>query len=181
MYLGTLILWFCWYGFNCGSTLGMSSGRVSLIASLAAVNTTLCAAVAGLGTFLVARLWRKVVPRMNALVDADVDPSYICNGALSGLVAITAGCGNVPPWAAFVIGILAAIVYFMSHLTMNYLRIDDPLDAFSIHGACGILGVLCAAIFDLGRDGLFFGWGDGSSLWYNETLKRWEGVTKVDQ
>lgn len=184
VYLGTFILWFGWYGFNPGSTGGMSSGHTAMTASLCATTTTL-AAVAGAGVSFALHRLRSAVAEVaqseNDKFAGDKDAVFLCNGALAGLVGITAGCGNVQPWAAIVIGMLSGILYHASSTIVQCFKIDDPLDAFSIHGACGFLGVIAAPIFDLGGDGLFYGWGDGSSIWYNATQERWEGITKLEQ
>ena len=100
--LGTFILWFGWYGFNPGSTLIQSTASSSYVAALAAVNTTLSAASGALASF--ALRW--------ALSDSGLlDVTALTNGALSGLVAITAGCAVVWPWAAVVIGMFGGFLY----------------------------------------------------------------------
>eukprot|EP00164_Ancoracysta_twista_P003147 GFYU01004198.1.p1 GENE.GFYU01004198.1~~GFYU01004198.1.p1 ORF type:complete len:496 (-),score=129.22 GFYU01004198.1:166-1653(-) len=133
--LGTMILWFGWYGFNCGSTLGFS-GDAPAIAGKVAANTTLAPAFAGITALIMGRTLAHIY-----------DPGLAMNAILGGLVGITAGCATVEPWAACVIGILAGIVYYGSSTLVLKLRIDDPLDAASVHGACGILGVLCTGLF----------------------------------
>ena len=152
--LGTLILWFGWYGFNCGSTLGATGSNSALI-SVVAINTTLAAATAGLVCFI-----------YNAIVNRSSSDKYsivpLTNGILGGLVSITAGCSNVEPYSAFVIGLLGAFVYIgFSKLVLRF-NIDDPLDAFAVHGGCGIWGVIAVAFFD--KDyGIFYG-DDGNQL-----------------
>lgn len=133
--LGVAILWFGWYGFNCGSTL-MVSGGASALAGKVAVTTTLGAAGGALATSAIARV-----------VDGHWDLMASLNGVLAGLVSITAPCSVVEPWAALVIGILGAFVYFGSSKLLAKLHIDDPLDAAPIHGFCGFWGLLACGIF----------------------------------
>lgn len=82
------------------------------------------------------------------------------NGILAGLVAVTAACDSIETWAAIVIGILGSFVYCLMVRFANWAKIDDPLEAFHVHGACGILGVLCVAIFKK-DDGIVYG-GEGA-------------------
>merc|ERR1712039_437263 len=103
-------------------------------------NTTLAASVGGL-TVLLLRL----------IMHKRYDIGGMCNGILAGLVSITAGCGNVDcGWAVF-IGVFGGLVFQAASSLLKTLKIDDPIDAFAVHGACGIWGVLAAAIFDWGR------------------------------
>ena len=76
----------------------------------------------------------------------------VCNGILGGLVSITAGCATVQTGWAIFIGIIGGLVYYGSSNLLEFFRIDDPLDAFSVHGACGVWGVLAAAIFSYDKD-----------------------------
>lgn len=90
------------------------------------------------------------------------DVGALCNGILIGLVSITAGCNNVDPWAAFLIGSIASLIYGLVTRLLNWLKIDDPLEATQVHGCGGIWGVLAVGLFD--RDeGIFCG-GDGYQL-----------------
>ena len=79
------------------------------------------------------------------------DLGALCNGILAGLVSITAGCGNVEAGSAFVIGLIGGCLYLAASITLKKLHIDDPLDAFPVHGTCGAWGVLAAALFDWGK------------------------------
>ena len=130
--LGTFILWFGWYGFNVGSTLG--AGDVNAM-GLVAVNTTLAAAAGALGamfhTYFVTKSW---------------NVSFILNGSLAGLVAITAGCATVTPINAVIIGLLSGVVLVISIGVVESLKIDDAVGAFSVHGACGAFGTLMIGI-----------------------------------
>jgi Amt family ammonium transporter len=138
--IGTVILWFGWYGFNPGSTLSALDfegiGRV-------ATNTTLAACAGG----LVAMLW--VYPRSKKW-----DVGITCNGLLGGLVAITAPCYWVSPAGAVIIGAVAgAIVPLVTDLLENR-RIDDPIGAVPVHAANGIWGTLSLGLFATGAFGL---------------------------
>jgi len=133
--LGVLILWFGWYGFNCGSTLMISDGA-SIVASRVATTTTLSAAGGAVsGAFI------------GKAVYGSYDIMFALNGILAGLVSITSACAIVNPWSAVLIGILGAMVYKASSNLLNKLKIDDPLEAFPVHGCCGMWGVLVVGIF----------------------------------
>merc|ERR1719473_268947 len=136
--LGTLVLWFGWYGFNGASTLAMSSSGDAFSSALVCMNTTLAPAVAGLVVFLL---------RCYVFAPKCFDVMAICNGILGGLVSITAPCGSVEPGESIVIGLIGAFVYQGASMLMVKLKIDDPLDAFAVHGACGFWGVLAAGLF----------------------------------
>ncbi len=131
--LGTMILWFGWYGFNPGSTLG--TGNTGLI-GLVTLNTTLGAA-AGLIATMFFQYFRS----------KKWDLTYILNGSLAGLVGITAGCAFVAPWAAVVIGGIAGILVVLAVDVVERLHIDDPVGAFAVHGVCGIWGTLAIGLF----------------------------------
>eukprot|EP00286_Rhodomonas_abbreviata_P001163 CAMPEP_0181288966 /NCGR_PEP_ID=MMETSP1101-20121128/630_1 /TAXON_ID=46948 /ORGANISM="Rhodomonas abbreviata, Strain Caron Lab Isolate" /LENGTH=496 /DNA_ID=CAMNT_0023393155 /DNA_START=94 /DNA_END=1580 /DNA_ORIENTATION=+ len=133
--LGVLILWFGWYGFNCGSTLAISGGS-AILAGKVAVNTTISAA-AGCITATV----------LSALFEGHFDLTLGLNGVLAGLVGITAPCAVVNPWMAFLIGFGAAIILYLGHHLLFVLRIDDPCDASVVHGFCGMWGLWCVGIF----------------------------------
>lgn len=148
--LGTMILWFGWYGFNAGSTVSM--GNTGLVA-LVLVNTTLAAGAGGLATmFLVFFRTGKW------------DLTFTLNGSLAGLVGITAGCAFVLPWASVVIGLIAGLVVYFTVEAIEAVKIDDPVGAFSVHGACGIWGTVAIGLFGEaallgGSAGLFTGGG----------------------
>ena len=130
--LGTFILWVGWYGFNVGSTLGASDPNQL---GLVAVNTTLAAAGGALGAMFF-KHYRTQGWNM----------SFILNGSLAGLVAITAGCAAVTPIAAIVIGLLAGILVVLAVTAVERMKIDDAVGAFSVHGACGAFGTLMIGI-----------------------------------
>jgi Amt family ammonium transporter len=139
--IGTLVLIFGWMGFNPGSTLGATDLRIGLVA----VNTLL-AACAG---FVMA------MGTTNAKYGKP-DISMSCNGMLAGLVAITAPCAFVAPWAAVIIGAIAGVVVVYSVAMFDRLGIDDPCGAISVHGMCGAFGVLAVGLFADGTYGI--GW-----------------------
>jgi Amt family ammonium transporter len=137
--VGTLVLAFGWFGFNTGSTLSAQDPRVSLIA----VNTML-ASSAGLVTALL-RVW---------LVHRKPDVGMACNGLLGGLVAVTGPCAFISPPAAVLLGVLAgAVVVGTVRLLERTLRIDDPVGAVAVHGACGTLGALALGLLADGTYG----------------------------
>lgn len=138
--LGTLILWLGWLMFNGGSSLAIV-GAAGASAQIAIVNTILAPSAAGVCTFVI----KNKVSGQN--LDVRYDFSGLTNGILAGLVAITASCDSVEPWAAIIIGILGSFLYCLTVRFANWAKIDDPLEAFHVHGACGFLGVLCYAIF----------------------------------
>jgi Amt family ammonium transporter len=138
--IGAVILWFGWYGFNPGSTLSALDfegiGRV-------AANTTLAASAGG----LMAMFW--VYPRSKKW-----DLGMTCNGLLGGLVAITAPCYWVSPAGAVMIGLIAGIVVPLAVDALEWFRIDDPVGAVAVHGACGIFGTLAIGLFASGQFGI---------------------------
>lgn len=148
MALGVFILWFCWFGFNGCSTLGLGTDESMVSASLIFMNTNLCAAVATVTVMIFT--WVKY---------KKPDVSLTFNGALAGLVAITAGCDVVSPFAAAIIGIIAGFAVVLSvELFDTKFKIDDPVGAISVHGVCGALGTICVGLFAT-DGGLFYGGG----------------------
>ena len=148
MALGVFILWFCWFGFNGGSTVSMTGDDVMTNAGLIVFNTNMAAAVATL-TAMIFTWCRYGKP----------DVSLTFNASLAGLVAITAGCDVMDPFGAAVTGILAGIVVILSvEFFDKVAKIDDPVGAVSVHGACGCLGTLCVGLFAT-DGGLFYGGG----------------------
>jgi ammonium transporter, Amt family len=139
--IGTLVLIFGWMGFNPGSTLGATDLRIGLVA----VNTLLAACVG----FVMA------MGVTNAKYGKP-DISMSCNGMLAGLVAITAPCAFVAPWAAVIIGAIAGVLVVYSVAFFDRMGIDDPCGAISVHGMCGAWGVLSVGLFADGTYGI--GW-----------------------
>ncbi|MBD3380071.1 MAG: ammonium transporter [Candidatus Omnitrophica bacterium] len=148
--LGALILWFAWFGFNPGSTLAVGDG--SLIAKVA-VNTNLSAVSGALVAMFYA--WKKC---------GKPDLTMTMNGALAGLVAITAPCAYVIPAEALLIGAIGGILVVAATLFLDRVQIDDPVGAVPVHMVNGIWGTLAVGIFGrkalgLARDGLLHGGG----------------------
>lgn len=138
--LGTFLLWFGWYGFNPGSVL-LLNGYAYTMARVA-VTTTLAGGTASVIGFF---LKHHLPPALGG--DGTYNLGHTCNSLLGGLVGITAGCATVPVWASLIIGCVAAFAYHGGSCLMRQLRIDDPLDAFAVHGCCGAWGVIAAGIF----------------------------------
>ena len=133
--LGMFILWFGWYGFNPGSTLGLTGGLATEAAWIA-INTTLSAGAGAVVAMGVAKLRY-----------GKADLGLTLNGALAGLVSITAGCGFVEPWAAIIIGSIGGVLVVFSVAFFDRIRIDDPVGAISVHGTCGVWGTLAVGLF----------------------------------
>ena len=133
--LGTFILWFGWYGFNAGSTLGLG-GNLANVAGKVVVNTTLAGATAGVVTTFIGKI-----------MFGHYDISMGLNGVLAGLVSITANCQVVEPWHAIIIGTVGSLLLFAGSFLLQKLRIDDPCDAAVVHGICGMWGLWAAGIF----------------------------------
>ena len=131
--LGTFILWFGWFGFNAGST---TAGTTDI--AMIAVTTNLSAAAGALSAMITA--W---------VMLGKPEGSMTLNGAIAGLVAITAGCANVSPSSAIIIGLIAGALVVLSVLFFERVfKIDDPVGASSVHGVCGAFGTLAAGVFD---------------------------------
>ena len=141
--LGVFILWFGWFGFNPGSTT-TGDGSIGYIA----VTTNLSAAAGAVVAMLVA--WA---------IMKKPDASMALNGALAGLVAITAPCDGVSPMAAIIIGSIGGALVVLSVLFIDHvLKVDDPVGAVSVHGVCGLWGTLSCGLFNM-ESGLFYGGG----------------------
>jgi Amt family ammonium transporter len=148
--LGVFILWFGWFGFNPGSSLHVGDG--TLIGRVA-VNTNMAAACGAVSAMVT--VWIRY---------GKPDLSMTMNGALAGLVAITAPCAFVDPWAAMVIGAVGGVIVVLGVSFMDTIRVDDPVGAVPVHGMNGIWGTLAVGIFGrsslgLAHDGLLFGGG----------------------
>ncbi len=151
--LGTFILWFGWFGFNPGSTMGADVG----VMSLAATTTNLAAAAGAIGAMVAA--WTLL---------GKPDVGMTLNGALAGLVAITCACAFVDPWAAIVFfGFLPGVVVVLSVLMFDRIRVDDPVGAISVHGVCGALGTMLLGLFHTEK-GLLYG--GGTSFFLTQLL-----------
>ncbi len=158
--LGVFLLWFGWFGFNAGSTLSGHELRIAVVA----VNTNLAAAAGAIAAMLYIK---------NKTGRWDIGMTL--NGALAGLVAITAPCAWVEAWAAVVIGFIAGLLVVASVFFLENRGVDDPVGAVSVHGACGIWGLISLGLFADGTygnyttdaplaTGLFYGGGTGQLI-----------------
>jgi Amt family ammonium transporter len=152
--LGVFILWLGWFGFNPGSTTSVGGGNFAMIA----VNTNAAAAAGSVAAMFTA--W---------IIFKKADGGMALNGALAGLVAITAGCDGVTPLGATIIGLLAGIIVVFSVILLDKMKIDDPVGAVSVHGVCGAFGTLMVGFFNTGS-GLFYGGG------FKQFLSQFYGV-----
>jgi Amt family ammonium transporter len=132
--LGVFILWLGWFGFNPGSTTTADKSIAMIF-----VNTNLAAASGAI--LAMATSWIKF---------GKPEVSMSLNGALAGLVAITAGCANVSPVSSIAIGAIAGILVVLSVMFFDKIKVDDPVGAVSVHGVCGAWGTLAAGIFNIG-------------------------------
>ena len=130
--LGVFILWLGWFGFNPGSQMAADASSIALIA----VTTNIAAAAGAIASMITA--WIRL---------GKPDAGMALNGALAGLVAITAPCAFVEPWAAVVIGAIAGVVVVFSVLLFESFKVDDPVGAISVHGTCGALGTILLGVF----------------------------------
>lgn len=152
--LGVLILWFGWFGFNGASTVCATGDGVLTSMGSIFVTTNLAASVGAAVTMLIT--WFRY---------GKPDVSMTLNGALAGLVGITAGCDVVSPVGAIIIGTLSAIFLVVAiEFIDKVLHVDDPVGAISVHGVCGIIGTLCVGLFADPKvngdfQGLFYGGG----------------------
>jgi len=148
---GSFILWSCWLFFNAGTARKIQNSSEADLPAKIMANTILSGATGGIASLLL-----KPFLQHKQSVYNRYDPGALSNGILSGLVAITAPCNNVEPWASIIIGLLAAIVYNLACRLFLKLEIDDPLEASQVHGFCGFLGTICVGLFD-NEKGLFKG------------------------
>lgn len=132
--IGVFILWLGWFGFNPGST---TAGDTSI--AMIFVNTNLAAAAGVISAMVLSWIMFK---------KPDIGMSL--NGALAGLVGITAGCANVSPTSSIIIGFIAGIIVVISVVTIDRMHIDDPVGAVSVHGVCGAWGTIAAGLFNIG-------------------------------
>ena len=151
--IGVFVLWFGWFGFNPGSTMGADAGAIGRIA----VATNTAAAAAAIAASITA--W---------LLLGKPDLTMILNGALAGLVAITAPCAFVSIPSSLIIGLIAGVLVVLAVLFFDKIKVDDPVGAISVHLVCGVFGTLAVGLFaqaeftpDTTGNGLFFGGGAG--------------------
>ena len=157
--VGAFILWFGWFGFNPGSSLG-AVGNWELIGSVV-VNTFLASAAGGISTMV-----------YTYFAYGKIDITMVINGVLAGLVSITAGCNVVSPISAIIIGTIAGILVDVAVLVIDKQGIDDPVGAVAVHGINGLFGTLAVGLFAI-EGGLFFG--GGASLFITQLI----GVTTI--
>ncbi len=156
--LGTFILAFGWFGFNAGSSLAGSDGRIGIVAANTMI-ASMSATVAG-----ILYMWARY---------GKPDPAMMCNSMLAGLVAITAPCAFVTPVGAFIIGAVAGVLVVISVFAFDKLKVDDPVGAISVHGVNGAWGVLAVGLFADGSYGQ--GWNGVGATDYLGVVGR--GVT----
>jgi Amt family ammonium transporter len=151
--IGVFVLWFGWFGFNPGSTMAADAGAIGRIA----VATNTAAAAAAISASITA--W---------MLLGKPDLSMILNGALAGLVAITAPCAFVSIPSSLIIGLIAGVLVVLSVLFFDRVKLDDPVGATSVHLVCGIFGTICVGLFaqdhftpNTTGNGLLFGGGAG--------------------
>lgn len=163
--IGTLFLWVGWFGFNAGSALG-----ANMRSTMAAVVTNLAAATGGIA-------WCAMDYRLEQRFSA----VGLCSGIVAGLVAITPGSGYVPPWAAFIYGILAGTCCNLATKLKLWLRVDDALDIFAIHAVGGFLGDLLTGLFAAdyiaALDGTQISGGWVNGHWIQLAVQLADGVT----
>ncbi len=155
--IGVFILWFGWFGFNPGSTLNGNDLRIAVIA----VNTNMAAAAGAAAALLLiyakTRVW---------------DIGMALNGALAGLVAVTAPCAVISAPSAIIIGAIGGLLVVLSIITVENLGVDDPVGAFSVHGVNGIWGLIAVGLFADGTyadiTGLFYG--GGTAQLFNQLI-----------
>ncbi|QDU94973.1 ammonium transporter [Lignipirellula cremea] len=141
--LGVFILWLGWFGFNPGSTTAIGEGSFAKVA----VATNLAAAAGAISAMITSWIAFK-----------KPDPSFTLNGALAGLVAITAGCANLEMPMATLTGLIGGVLVVLAVVFFDRLKIDDPVGAISVHGVCGLWGTLAVGLF-MPVDGLLMGGG----------------------
>ena len=143
--IGAFILWFGWFGFNPGSSLG-AVGNWELIGDVV-VNTFLASAAGGIATMI-----------YTYFSYGKIDITMVINGILAGLVSITAGCNVVDPLSAIIIGLIAGVIVDIAVLFFDRLKVDDPVGAIAVHGINGLFGTVAVGLFAKEK-GLFFGGG----------------------
>jgi ammonium transporter, Amt family len=148
--VGAFMLWFGWFGFNPGSTLG-AVGKWEMIGKVA-TNTFLASAAGGVSTMIYTMLRYK-----------KIDITMVINGVLAGLVAITAGCNAVGPNSAILIGLIAGVLVDVAVVLIDKIKIDDPVGAIAVHGINGFFGTVAVGLFHESK-GVFVKGGNASLL-----------------
>jgi|GEM_PF-432180 len=154
VFLGGMILWLGWFGFNPGRTMSIFADNGITASHIIVVTNLACAAALVVAT------------GVSWILTGKPDFSMTVNGALAGLVAVTASCAFITPTSALIIGALAGVIVVFSVRGFDWMQIDDPVGALSIHLVCGIWGTLCVGLFAstdapgaIGQNGLFNGGG----------------------
>ena len=176
--LGTFILWMGWFGFNGGSVLQTSTVDTANAVAVVFLNTNAAAAGGAIAAMVLARILFK-----------KADLTMILNGALAGLVTITAGPDTPTPLLATLFGALGGIVVVFSILAFDKIKIDDPVGAISVHGVCGLLGLVLVPITNadatlmgqLGGAATIFVWVFGASLIVWAILKAAMGIRVTEE
>ncbi len=175
--IGVFILWLGWFGFNPGST---TTGDTSI--AMIFVNTNLAAAAGVISAMTLSWIMFK---------KPDIGMSL--NGALAGLVGITAGCANVTPTSSIIIGFIAGIIVVISVVTIDHMHIDDPVGAVSVHGVCGAWGTIAAGLFNIGGTtaaimttqligvGAAFAWAFGTAFILFTVIKKTMGIRVTEE
>ena len=157
--LGTFILWMGWFGFNGGSVLASAEVATANEVAVVFMNTNMAASGGAIGALILSKILFK-----------KADLTMLLNGALAGLVSITAGPEWSTPFVATLIGLVGGVLVVLSILALDRLKIDDPVGAISVHGTCGIWGVLAVTFggaslaAQLIGIGVIFAWVFGASL-----------------
>ncbi|MFD0714043.1 ammonium transporter [Paenibacillus sp. GCM10027626] len=162
--LAVLLLWVGWFGFNAGSSAAVGDGFFGYVA----FNTQLGAAAGAVAALLIS--W---------LAAGKADITATLNGALAGLVAITASCAFVTPWAAVIIGLVAGVLVFFSARFFEKMKIDDPIFALSVHGTAGIWGTIANGIFATDELAKKVGVGQGGLLDTGSWQQLWVQLESV--
>ena len=136
--IGVFLLFFGWFGFNGGSVLSASPGPLGLVFT----TTTLAACAGAIASIIVA--W---------VVIGKPDLSMALNGVLAGLVGITANADIVSPMGSIIIGLVAGVIVVFSIMFFDRIKIDDPVGAISVHGVCGVWGIIACALFEVVPEG----------------------------
>lgn len=171
--LGTFILWMGWFGFNGGSVLKLGDIASAHSVAMVFLNTNAAAAGGAVGALIIARM-----------LFGKADLTMLLNGALAGLVAITAGPDTPSPLMATLFGMVAGVIVVFSIITLDKMRIDDPVGAISVHGVVGFFGLMIVPLTNGGATfmgqlvgaGVIFGWVFGSSLVVWALIKMLMGI-----
>lgn len=154
--LACLLMWFSWFGFNTGSIPSLHQPGAIDTALQVVANTTLAPCVCALICWAIHTDLNPY--KFRRPVDASTAVCKFCNGILAGCVSITGACGYVDHWAAIIIGMGGAFWYNVTSSALVRWRVDDPLDAFAVHGACGLWSVIATGLFAR-THGVFYGGG----------------------